>query len=373
MSTATTTQRKTKKKKKVAVPRSRRRVKFEEVKGGCNTTVLGRSYFLQAIEVPFENTEPDGLNPRYTQDILARKGKALSQEEIFDLLKSDDDTYDLKKSIEQNGGLIAPVLFLPDGKTIWDGNRRWAAQKLLKEDNPTQWGVLRGYLIPTSMPPAARKIIRGVEHQEISKKNWAAYAQSFDVVSLHKDDGLSIEDIADAYGCPIVRIKNIIDANKWSTDVLKVKGNKNPRFSQCFEALKCQGVREAAKIPAKRAKMVKAIADGKFKTNKEARLLAKIVEDDKALDALVKGKGPKAVEKAVEIVTRNKPGSLGVFRKLARCTVAITNSRRDIVKQLKNDDAEENQETFQEFLTAIFKVVNKADRQDMIRKAKRDA
>ncbi len=371
MSTATKKKPTKTKKKKVTLPRSKRKVKFEEVKGGCNTTVLGRTYFLQAVEVPFENAEPDGLNPRYTQDILARKNKPLSQDEIFDLLKGDDDTYDLKKSIEQNGGLIVPVLFLPDGKTIWDGNRRWAAYKLLREDNPTQWGVLRGYLIPDSVPSPARRIIRGVEHIEVSKKYWAAYAQSFDVVSLHKD-GLSIEDIADAYGCPIVRIRMIIETNKWSTEILKVPGNKNPRFSQCFEALKSQSVRDAAKIPAKRAVMVKAIAAGKFKTNKEARLLGKIAEDDKALDALAKTKGPKAVEKAVKIVTRNKPNSLGVFRKLSRCTVAITNSRSAIVKQLKSDDGEESQDTVQELLTVLLKVCEKADRKDIIRKAKRD-
>lgn len=74
-------------------------------------------------------------NPRL-YSIIRTEGQEPTQEDIQETLSKKEHVKQLVKSIQENGGLIDPVIVLGGENIVLEGNSRLAAYRILAEKDP---------------------------------------------------------------------------------------------------------------------------------------------------------------------------------------------------------------------------------------------
>lgn len=87
-------------------------------------------------------------NPRVYNVLISENGEQPSQDEIEKYMCSLDHVKQLKLSIEANGGLIDPLIVRDGDYVVFEGNSRLAAYKLLAEQDPAKWALVKCKVLP---------------------------------------------------------------------------------------------------------------------------------------------------------------------------------------------------------------------------------
>ena len=117
-------------------------------------------------------------NPRVFS-ILHADGVTPTQQEIEDKMTSMDHVKQLRLSIDQNGGLIDPLVVVKrNGEyVVLEGNSRLAAYRLLARRDPIKWARVKVQILPESIPEDDIFKLLGQYHL-IGRKDWSIFEQA---------------------------------------------------------------------------------------------------------------------------------------------------------------------------------------------------
>lgn len=118
-------------------------------------------------------------NPRVYSALRANGNMNPSQQEIETLMRKTENVKELKVQIEQNGGLIEPLIVVSrnDNYIVLEGNSRLAAYRILAENNPAKWSKVSVQILPEEITEAEKFTLIGTYHL-VKKKDWTVYEQS---------------------------------------------------------------------------------------------------------------------------------------------------------------------------------------------------
>lgn len=175
-------------------------------------------------------------NPRL-YSLVRADGKEPSQENIEEILTKKDHVRHLIKSIEDNGGLIDPIIVLGDSNIVIEGNSRLAAYRVLAQKNPIKWGRIKVKILPKDIPESLVFALLG-EYHIIGKTDWAPYEQAGYLYRRHVNHKIDVPILAVEIGLPTRTVNHLIhvyqfmvdnnekDVNRWSYYDEYLKSNK---------------------------------------------------------------------------------------------------------------------------------------------------
>lgn len=165
-------------------------------------------------------------NPRL-YSIVRAAGKDPNQEDIEETLSKKEHVKQLVRSIEENGGLIDPVIVLGDSNVVIEGNSRLAAYRTLFKKNPIKWGKIKVKVLPADIAESLIFALLG-EYHIIGKTDWAPYEQAGYLYRRHVNHKIDTATLAREIGMPTRAVNHLIsvylfmlenkekDVNRWS-------------------------------------------------------------------------------------------------------------------------------------------------------------
>ena len=180
-------------------------------------------------------------NPRIYS--IVKKGDAIvTQQCIEEVLSSLDHVKQLRTSIEQNGGLIDPLIVVKkiDQYIVLEGNSRLAAYRLLAKKDPMRWKDVRCYVLPNDISDDHIFTLLGQYHL-IGRKNWSPFEQAAYLYRQKELSGLASEIFVKSIGLTLPTAKQYIDVYKFmlvNDDLI------SDRWSHYYEYLKSRGIKK---------------------------------------------------------------------------------------------------------------------------------
>lgn len=117
-------------------------------------------------------------NPR-VYSILRSNGNDPTQSDIEAQMKSMEHVKQLRYSIEQNGGLIDPLIVVKvdEDYIVLEGNSRLAAYRILAEREPIKWQKVRVNILPETITEGEIFTLLGQYHL-VGRKDWSVFEQA---------------------------------------------------------------------------------------------------------------------------------------------------------------------------------------------------
>lgn len=229
-----------------------------------NLTIGKKDYEVEIVELNQAELKFYPENPR-VYSVLNINGEEPSQDEIEDHMCSMEHVKQLKVSIENNGGLIDPLIVRDGDFTVLEGNSRLAAYRLLCKTDAVTWGKVKCKLLPSDIDDSAIFALLGQYHI-IGRKDWDPFEQASYLYRRHEQTKLPIAYMAQELGITKGKAEKMIsviqfmiendDLNKkhWSyyEEYLKNGGIKKYRETMpnldetIVEAIKTEQINEAA-------------------------------------------------------------------------------------------------------------------------------
>ena len=139
-------------------------------------------------------------NPR-VYSILRSNGTIPTQKEIEAKMKSMEHVKQLRLSIEQNGGLIDPLIVVKRNGdyVVLEGNSRLAAYRLLAEKDPVKWQKVRANILPEEISENEIFTLLGQYHL-VGRKDWNIFEQAAYLYRQKQSSGLENDILAKNVG-----------------------------------------------------------------------------------------------------------------------------------------------------------------------------
>lgn len=237
-------------------------------------------------------------NPRI-YSIINSDGNMPSQEGIEEILTTMDHVKQLKVSIEQNGGIIDPLIVLKkkDSYTVLEGNSRLAAYRILAKKNPSKWKEVKCTVLSEDITDDDIFTLLGQYHL-IGRKDWSKFEQASYLFRKKHTSKLDNDILAQSIGLPtptvvqylriynFMRDHNDLRPDKWSyyDEYLKNRGIKkyrdtSPKIDEIFVAkVKTGEIKQAVDV----RNQLGTLAKGTDKTAK--RLMQELINGKISLD-----------------------------------------------------------------------------------------
>lgn len=187
---------------------------------------IGRREFEYEIEmVNIVDLKFYAKNPRVYSALNIDEDEDPDQETIFNYMKADDHVKELKQSIENNGGVLVPLIVY--NSIVFEGNSRLAACKILNGVNPSKWGQVKCQVIKADIDEDAIFVLLGTYHIN-GRKDWQPMEQAGYLYRRTKESKKNIEAIARELSMKPSEAKTLLsvyemmknnnepDASKWS-------------------------------------------------------------------------------------------------------------------------------------------------------------
>ena len=182
-------------------------------------------------------------NPRVYSALRTIDSEAPSQKEIEEHMCQMDHVKQLRLSIEQNGGLIDPLIVREGDFVVLEGNSRLAAYRILCKTEPVRWGMVKCKVLPADIDDAAIFTLLGQYHI-VGRKDWSPYEQAGYLYRRKKETKIPAENIAKELGITTGQAKNYIKVFEY----MKAKNDLTPdRWSYYEEMLKNRSIQNAIK------------------------------------------------------------------------------------------------------------------------------
>lgn len=139
-------------------------------------------------------------NPRVYSALRADRSTP-TQEVIEDKMTSMDHVKQLRLSIEQNGGLIDPLMVVKrnDEYIVLEGNSRLAAYRLLAAKDPVKWQKVRACILPEEITDGDIFTLLGQYHL-VGRKDWSVFEQAAYLHRQKESTGIATDILAKNVG-----------------------------------------------------------------------------------------------------------------------------------------------------------------------------
>lgn len=180
-------------------------------------------------------------NPR-VYSILRANGGTPTQKEIEEKMASMDHVKQLRLSIEQNGGLIDPLIVVKQGSdlVVLEGNSRLAAYRLLAEKDPVKWQKVRAQILPEEITENDIFTLLGQYHL-VGRKDWSVFEQAAYLYRQKKASNLENDILAKNVGLTEGKVKSYLEVYEF---MLEHNDLKPDRWSYYEEYLKSRGIKK---------------------------------------------------------------------------------------------------------------------------------
>lgn len=180
-------------------------------------------------------------NPR-VYSALRADGTIPSQEVIEAKLKDMEHVKQLRYSIEQNGGLIDPLIVLKkdDEYVVLEGNSRLAAYRILAEKDPVKWQKVRAIILPDSISDGDIFTLLGQYHL-IGRKDWSIFEQAAYLHRQKKATNIENDILAKSVGLTEGKVNTLIAVYEF---MLEHDDLRPDRWSYYEEYLKNRGIKK---------------------------------------------------------------------------------------------------------------------------------
>ena len=180
-------------------------------------------------------------NPR-VYSILRANGGTPTQKEIEEKMTSMDHVKQLRLSIEQNGGLIDPLIVVKRGSdlVVLEGNSRLAAYRLLAEKDPVKWQKVRAQILPEEITENDIFTLLGQYHL-VGRKDWSVFEQAAYLYRQKKASNLENDILAKNVGLTEGKVKSYLEVYEF---MLEHNDLKPDRWSYYEEYLKSRGIKK---------------------------------------------------------------------------------------------------------------------------------
>lgn len=180
-------------------------------------------------------------NPR-VYSILRANGGTPTQKEIEEKMTSMDHVKQLRLSIEQNGGLIDPLIVVKRGSdlVVLEGNSRLAAYRLLAEKDPVKWQKVRAQILPEEISENDIFTLLGQYHL-VGRKDWSVFEQAAYLYRQKKASNLENDILAKNVGLTEGKVKSYLEVYEF---MLEHNDLKPDRWSYYEEYLKSRGIKK---------------------------------------------------------------------------------------------------------------------------------
>lgn len=305
--------------------------------------------------------DPDTVNPRFLGNILARNGgKPLTKQQICEAFENAPQSLKLKNSIEQNGGLLNPILAERTGNRYRsrDGNDRWYVYQQLHAEDPKKWSHISLLVFPEDMPEAAKREALRILHN-IGSSEWPAESRTAFAL-LGRQDGKTDEEIARSAG--FVQMKDfklheqVYDLTQQYMTETK---DRESHWSQWFEVVKKSPAKVANLLDNKviRKKAFKAMKDGKLINPQKARGLVVVMQNETALNALDTNKDKdSALEIALDIAQAGKDTTDVCFKKMEAAADSLLDKKDKLIERLQEGQSDDFT-TFSRLFRSMYQIL----------------
>ena len=180
-------------------------------------------------------------NPR-VYSILRANGVTPSQKEIQDKMVSMDHVKQLRLSIEQNGGLIDPLIVVKRNGdyVVLEGNSRLAAYRLLADKDPVKWQKVRANILPEEITDNEIFTLLGQYHL-VGRKDWSVFEQAAYLYRQKQSSGLENDILAKNVGLTESKVNTYITVY---TFMIEHDDLRPDRWSYYEEYLKSRGIKK---------------------------------------------------------------------------------------------------------------------------------
>ena len=180
-------------------------------------------------------------NPR-VYSVLRANGGSPTQKEIEEKMTSMDHVKQLRLSIEQNGGLIDPLIVVKKGSdlVVLEGNSRLAAYRLLAEKDPVKWQKVRAQLLPEEITDNDIFTLLGQYHL-IGRKDWSVFEKAAYLHRQKEASDLENDILAKKVGLTEGKVKSLLGVYEF---MLQHNDLKPDRWSYYEEYLKSRGIKK---------------------------------------------------------------------------------------------------------------------------------
>ncbi len=212
-------------------------------------------------------------NPRVYSALRTFDGDAPSQETIERHMCEMEHVKQLRLSIQENGGLIDPLIVRDGDFVVLEGNSRLAAYRLLCKTNPIKWGKVKCTVLPADIDESAIFTLLGQYHI-VGRKDWSPYEQAGYLYRRKKDTRIPIANIAKELGITTSTADNYIKVFEYMLE----KNDLNPeKWSYYEEFLKSRSIKKAIEVsPELEDVIVEQIQTNKIATAADIRKVSKI-------------------------------------------------------------------------------------------------
>lgn len=178
-------------------------------------------------------------NPR-VYSALRTDGSAPTQEIIEEKMTSMDHVKQLRLSIEQNGGLIDPLMVVKrhDTYIVLEGNSRLAAYRLLAAKDPVKWQKVRVCVLPEEITAGDIFTLLGQYHL-IGRKDWSVFEQAAYLYRQKESTGIAIDILAKNVGLTESKVSAYLRVYSF---MLEHDDLRPDRWSYYEEYLKSRGI-----------------------------------------------------------------------------------------------------------------------------------
>ncbi len=180
-------------------------------------------------------------NPRI-YSIINSDGNMPSQEGIEDILTTMDHVKQLKISIEQNGGIIDPLIVLKkkDSYIVLEGNSRLAAYRILAKKNPSRWKEVKCSVLSEDITDDDIFTLLGQYHL-IGRRDWSKFEQAAYLFRKKNSSKLDNDILAQSIGLPTPTIEQYLRVYNFMRDHDDLRPDK---WSYYDEYLKNRGIKK---------------------------------------------------------------------------------------------------------------------------------
>ena len=230
-------------------------------------------------------------NPR-VYSVLRSQTETPSQQEIEELMTNMEHVKQLKLSIEENGGLIDPLIVRDGDFVVLEGNSRLAAYRLLCRVDPVRWGKVKCTILPADIDDSAIFTLLGQYHI-VGRKDWSPFEQAGYLYRRKQDTRYPVEAMAKELGITAGVAQNYIKVYEFMLENNELAPEK---WSYWEEYLKNRAVKKARETDKELDKVVvEAVRSGQITQAMEMRKLGEFLSSQS-----------KSAKKAVERIKKKE-------------------------------------------------------------------
>lgn len=212
-------------------------------------------------------------NPR-VYSVLRSQTETPSQKEIEEIMTNMEHVKQLKLSIEENGGLIDPLIVRDGDFVVLEGNSRLAAYRLLCRIDPVRWGKVKCTILPADIDDSAIFTLLGQYHI-VGRKDWSPFEQAGYLYRRKQETRYPVEAMAKELGITAGVAQNYIKVYEF---MLENDDLSPDRWSYWEEYLKNRAIKKYRETDNELDKVVvEAVRSGQITQAMEMRKLGEIL------------------------------------------------------------------------------------------------